>query len=160
MSTPACLSLFAVHTCNHGARGLWIFARSSAGASWTAIACVVVQQLAQKELGEKRPFFCRSACDRWCWCWSRQRAVRGWLAGQLSQCLSLPLFPNSLILLLSLYSQEHSREEKLSSSPPSLLWFEPQSSERASSRDRFESSKKIPSLSSPFLWLVLFGERI
>ena len=64
----------------------------------------------------------RSACDGWCWCrWTRQHAVRGWLAGQLSQCLSLPLFPNSLILLFCLYSQEHSREEKLSSSPPSLL---------------------------------------
>jgi hypothetical protein len=33
------------------------------------------------------------------------------------------------------------------------------SSERASSRDRFESSKRISSLSSPFPWLVLFGER-
>jgi len=60
---------------------------------------------------------------------------------------------------LLLCSQEHSREEKLSSSPLSLPCFEPQSSERASSRDRFESSKKIPSLSSPFPWLVLFGER-
>ena len=33
------------------------------------------------------------------------------------------------------------------------------SSERASSRDRFESSKRISSLSSPFPWLVRFGER-
>jgi hypothetical protein len=33
------------------------------------------------------------------------------------------------------------------------------SSERESSRDRFESSKRISSLSSTFPWLVLFGER-
>jgi len=42
-----------------GPVALEFFARSSTGAARTTAACVVVQQLAQKELGERRLFFCR-----------------------------------------------------------------------------------------------------
>ena len=206
---PAFFYLPCIHA-TMGPVALEFFAQSSAGAARTAAACFVVQQLAQKELGEKRLFFCRSCCwalspadwphewsplalvfvsllhgslalDVECWnhgahsskegkepfgLWRLvlvpldQAARREGLVGWPVKPVPLPsLSPNSLIHLLCSYSQEHSREEKLSSSPLSILWFEPQSSERANSRDWFESSKKIPSLSSPFPWLVVFGER-
>ena len=167
--------LFAMHTCNHGARGPWIFC-TELNRRCTHYCCMRCRPaIGSKGVGREASVFLSSgrclllightsdrrllsylcSCCTAVWHWmpnvetmgpTRQRkgrsrsacvlvpldqvACREGLVGWPVKPVPLPsLSPNSLILLLCSYSQEHSREEKLSSSPLSLLWFEPQSSE-------------------------------
>ena len=56
----------------------------------------------------------RSASNCWCWChWTRQHAVRHWLAGQLSQCLSLP-FPLTRPFISFAHTLKNTQEKKSS----------------------------------------------
>ena len=60
---------------------------------------------------------------------------------------------------LLFFPSSQKQRSKSSPSPLSPLSFVLYSSERLSSSDRSESFKSISSLSSPFPWLVFFGER-